>query len=99
LSRYTSMLKLPWRLRAIRVLMATAKWIARPQIAGVKILEHYDMIVEIEQRDNSMKRGTLIVQSFEVCTIRDAETKEMDELLSNSEAIFLGANNQQEWKP
>lgn len=99
MSRYTSMLKRPWRLWAIRALMAAAKWLARPQIAGVKILEHYDMSIEIEQRGNKLKRGTLIVQSFEVCTIRDAETKEMDELLSNSEAIFLGANNQQEWKP
>lgn len=105
MSRYTAMIRRPWRLRAIRALLAAAKWLARPSIRDVKILEHYDLILEVETVDrqklgsSELRRATLIVQSFEACTIRDAETKEMDELLSNSEAIFLGANNQQEWKP
>lgn len=88
----------------IQVLMSVAKWLARPEIAGVKILEHYDIVVEIEtgalqRAGDTVKRGKLIVQSFEVCTIRDAETEEMDKLLSVSEAIFLGANNQKDWTP
>lgn len=97
------MLSTPWRIRAIRALLRAAAWLARPSLRGHKILEHYEINIEIDTGKGpvefrSLKRGALLVRHHEVFTYKDAETAELDGLLSNAEATFLGADDQERFR-
>ena len=105
--RYTEMLRTPWRIRAIRAMLRAAAWLARPSLRGHKILEHYEINIEINIEIDtgkgpvefrSLKRGALLVRHHEVFTYKDAETAELDRLLSNAEATFLGAEDQERFR-
>ena len=79
-------LKTPLRISLIKVAMKAAWWMARPSIFGVKILEHYDIIMELKSKPigkgaaHSLERGTLLVNCHEVMHAESNEQKSIDEL-------------------
>lgn len=97
---YQRLLRKPLRIWIIEKLMWAAKWLARPQILKIKVMEHYSIELDVAATATGaaaskiVNKAVLLVQHHEVCTYRDATTKETDELLGNAEAIFLGADEQ-----
>ena len=67
------------------------------------ILEHYSIALEAETGTGKIvtrdvKRAAILVQHYEVLTYRDQQTAADDELLNDAAAIYLGADNQGEFK-
>lgn len=79
-------LNTPLRISFIKVAMKVAWWLARPSIFGVKILEHYDIIMELKSKPigkgaaHSLERGTLLVNCHEVMHSTSNEQKAIDDL-------------------
>ena len=75
----------PIRILAIKVLMQAAWWLARPSIAKVPILEHYDLICEFETSQLSngaaycVDRGTLLVNCHQVLQVKSKTAQAVDD--------------------
>lgn len=100
---YHTLLKMPWRIWTIKKLVGLAFWLTRPTMHGKPILEHYSIALEAETGTGKIvtrdvKRAAILVQHFEVLTYRDQQTAADDELLNDAAAIYLGADNQGEFK-
>ena len=69
-------------MRAIRLLLSIAGWIAKPKIGSTKIGTHADLILEMDVDElpdvpdgYKLKSCTILVNGFEVLNYQDEESK------------------------
>lgn len=89
----------PMRVRVISALLAAAAWLARPKLFGVKILEHYDVSVEIDvgalsSASYDLNSSTIRINSFRAFGYRRKALNDIERMLAEAEAQFLGAGDQ-----
>lgn len=89
----------PTRVAVIGWLLSLAAWMAKPSIFGVKILEHYDVDIEIDTGELSrasynLQAGTIRVNSFKAFTYRRKALTDIEQMMADAQAALLGANDQ-----